>query len=262
MNAKALIDGDSLLYKAGFSFEEKTNWNELDNELGATDETDISLSPAYELSKKSIVEQINIIKEATKCDSIELWLSGHNNFRFDVLPTYKHNRLKSRKPMSYDYLWNFLIKEYKANVAEGCEADDVVVYKKTNYPDDYILCAIDKDVLYQTAGYHYNYGNGKWIEVTPKEAHRFFYYQILVGDTVDGYKGVVGIGKTKANKLLDNTPPDEYWNMCIETAMKAMNFEKKEAIEYLLPQARVANMHQITGKNEGKFNIELWTPNM
>lgn len=33
----------------------------------------------------------------------------------------------------------------------------MVVYLKTTHPLQYVLCAIDKDVLYQTEGNHYNY---------------------------------------------------------------------------------------------------------
>ena len=263
---KALIDADSLLYKAGFSYEEKTNWNELENELGIVKEPSISITSDIIEARNAIDGLIENIRFKTGCDEIEVWLTGHNNFRYEVLESYKSNRKDSRKPVAFGNLWDYLITHYDALVADDYEADDVVVYKKSKYPDDYFLCAIDKDVLYQTVGTHYNYGNDELITTTPYDSLRFFYYQILKGDQVDGYKGVPNIGHVKANKILDEAEGNsnnlewEYWTACIKACMDTMKLSKKEAKEYMTVQARMASMHQLRETSKNEYKVVLWKP--
>ena len=268
---KALIDADSLLYKCGFTFEEKTDWNEIDLKIGDTTESDISYVSNLVEAKNAIDGLIENIKFKTGCDSIELWLTGKGNFRHTIVDDYKHNRVGARKPTDYDKLWDYLINQYKANIAEGYEADDMVVYLKTTYPDDYFLCAIDKDVIYQTEGSHYNYNSDELIEVKYNDTIRFFYSQILTGDVVDGYKGVVGIGKVKASKILDEaeeifnssqsttTLEDCYFDACVEACVDKMKLNEEKAKEYVIKQGQLASMHQLKiDPSSGKLCINLW----
>lgn len=249
---KALVDADSLIYKSGFTFEEKFAWNELELELGLEEDPESYFTSDVLLAKNAIDGIMENIKFNTGCDEVELWLTSGHNFRTDVYPLYKSNRKDSRKPTDYNELKAYLISKYKANVATGYEADDVVVYKKTNDPEEYFLCAIDKDVLYQTEGTHYNYNNDEFISITKEEADRFFYYQTLTGDIVDGYPGCPGIGKVKANKILDQAEEDNisYWEAVVDT-YKSKGLTEEDA----LVQARCASMHQFNGTE-----IELWKP--
>jgi len=261
----ALIDADSLLYKVGFVFEEKVDWNEWERFVGATDATDISITADVVSAKNAIDGMIENILFKTGADDYELWLTGGNNFRYEILPTYKHNRKNVRKPLAFNELWEYLIEKYQANIAEGFEADDMVVMLKTLKPDDYFLCAIDKDVLYQTEGTHFNYGNDEFVEVTKEEALRFFYYQLLVGDTTDGYSGCPSIGKKRATKILDEAYEaykenpkgnlEAYYWVAVVKAYEA----KDIPMEDILVQARVANMHQLEGTSE-KLKVNLWKP--
>jgi DNA polymerase I len=253
----ALIDADSLIYKAGFTFEDKFCWNELELELGIDEIKEEQVTYDVLLAKNAIDACIENIKFNTGCDEVELWLTSGSNFRYEVYEDYKSNRKSGSKPMAYDSLFKYLIDRYKANIAYGVEADDIVVYKKTNYPDDYYLCAIDKDVLLQTEGSHLNYNNNKTIKVTTKEAERFFYFQVLMGDVTDGYPGCKGIGKVKANKILDECEKEglDYWETIVTT------YESKGLTEeFALSQARCASMHQVSIDKEGKFKIDLWSP--
>ena len=199
----ALVDADSLLYKTGFAFEDKTDWNSLAVLVGKAVDPDISKTTDVLGAKNAIDALIENIKFKTGCDEVELWLSGGNNFRYDVLPTYKSNRASYEKPLAYGELWEYLITKYSAKVTDGFEADDVVVYLKKTHPEDYLLCAIDKDVLKQTVGAHYNYGTDEIVETSKEEAVRFFFFQVLKGDPVDGYKGCPSIGDKRANVILD-----------------------------------------------------------
>lgn len=258
----ALVDADSLLYKVGFTWEEKTDWGDGDG---------IAYSSDLQTCKNAIDGTIENIMFNTGCDEVELWLTGTGNFRHKVVDDYKHNRVNSRKPTDYDKLKLYMLHKYDAQVTHGYEADDMVVYLKTTKPDDYYLCAIDKDVLYQAVGSHYNYNDGSIITTTEKGALRFLYYQILMGDPTDGYKGVPNIGKVKATKILDKVEADNpdaslddlevaYWNTCITVAMEAMCVDELGAREHLVKQARLASMHQLMCDEGGDFYIELWKP--
>lgn len=231
----ALIDADSLLYRIGFAGEEKVSWKQYDDECTLDD---VYISDNFFLFKQ-LDEMINRIKTATDTKEVKLVFSGANNFRFQVATTYKHNRV-NRKPSGYSAMLEHLTLNYHSVITDGYEADDYVVYLKTNYPDSYILCAIDKDVLYQTVGVHYNYVKCEWVTTTQEMATRFFWYQVLVGDVTDGYKGLPSFGKVKADTFLDSIDPLQYHN-----EIRDLFISKGYSEEYFLTQCRLANMHQL-----------------
>lgn len=247
----ALVDADSLIYRVACAIEEKTIWNEAEFEAGLEDELIVTYETNIKQAKSTVDGLIENILFATGCDGYELWLTGKTNFRDDNPLGYKANRKDIRRPEGYSEIKQHLIDKHGAKLQEGLEADDIVVYLKTTYPDDYILCAIDKDVLLQTVGTHYNYGNDTEVTVNEVEAIRFAYYQTLVGDPVDGYKGCPGIGKVKGGKLLnDLTDESEMWSVVVET------YEKKGlTIDDAINTMRLANMHQWNGKK-----VVYWTP--
>ena len=238
----ALIDTDSLLYKVGFALEDTIDWDCDDN---------YSHYSNLDKQKKSIIEKVNSICKATGCDDYELWLTGSNNFRNNNPLGYKENRKDIRKPTDFSELKKWLVDTMNTHVAVGLEADDVVVYLKDNNYDKYILCAIDKDVLYQTEGTHYNYGTETTVTVNKDEAIWFAYYQTLAGDITDGYTGVPGIGKVKATKIIEGIIDEvELWNKVLETYLDK-GLTEEDAINTM----RLASMKQYNGKE-----IILWNP--
>ena len=239
----ALIDADSLLYKVGFALEDSIDWDCDDNHSHYSN---------LEKQQQSIKDKVNTIVKATGCDSYELWLTGSGNFREDNPLGYKQNRVGIRKPTDFSDLKKWLIDNMNTKVAVGIEADDMVVYLKDNNYDKYILCAIDKDVLYQTEGNHYNYDKNTTIEVSKDEAIWFAYYQTLVGDVTDGYKGCPSIGDARARKLIDDIYDEkELWKIVVDTYI-SKGLTEQEAIYTM----QLANMKQYNGKE-----IVLWLPN-
>ena len=248
---KALVDADSLLYKVGFALEDKVIWNEMEVISGLEEEMDIDYFTNIEQCYRTFDQFIDNILFATDCDSPLLVFSGKGNFRLDFPIDYKTNRKDSRKPLGYSELLEYAEGKYETRTPIGMEADDFVVYIKTTYPEDYILCAIDKDVLYQTVGTHYNYGKDEEVTVGAWDATWFAYYQTLTGDTSDGYKGCVGIGDKKARKILDGLKSErELWEAVVE-AYESKEQSEEEAIWTM----RLANMHQFNGTG-----IVLWNP--
>lgn len=247
---KALIDADSLLYKVGFAIEEKVIWNEPEYEAGL-EEPEIDYFTDLNQCSKTLDQLIDNILFATDCDSALLVFTGADNFRYDNPLGYKEHRTGARKPTGYEEILAYAKTYYTTETVEGMEADDFVVWLKTEEPEDWILCAIDKDVLYQTEGTHYNYNRDEEVTVTAEEAVRYAYYQTLVGDTSDGYKGCPGIGPKKADKILDECETEqEMWDAVVEAFDK-----KKLCIDHATNMMRLANMHQYNG-NE----VILWTP--
>jgi 5'-3' exonuclease len=104
------------------------------------------------------------------------------------------------------------------------EADDLIYFNSQLYEvNDYIICSIDKD-LKQIEGLHFDYyqlkikdENGEYLMdefgkevkkrkgfqyVSKENAENLVWEMMLIGDTSDNIKGVKGIGKVKATKLL------------------------------------------------------------
>ena len=76
------------------------------------------------------------------------------------------------------------------------------------YFNTFNVVSIDKD-LDQFVGWHYNPKKKIRYLISPNDAIRFFYYQMLVGDTADNVKGVKGIGPKKAERILANCETEE-----------------------------------------------------
>jgi len=184
-NATALIDGDILVYRVGFST------NEPDEEK-------------FALSRMG-----NFVDRLIRLEGIETYegyLTGKNNYRSEIATeqAYKGNRKDARKPVHYDSLREYLISKWGFTVVDGQEADDAIGIKAYELPEDSsCIMTIDKD-LDMIRGWHYNFVKEDLYYVTEKEAIKNFYIQILTGDRVDNIPGIKGIGPVKAKKILEN----------------------------------------------------------
>ena len=149
-----------------------------------------------------------------------LYLTGENNFRYKIFPEYKANRKNLVRPKYLTAVKQYLISEHNAIISDGNEADDLcgIDQCQSNAAgQDTVLYHIDKD-LNMIPGKHYNpplTRNGVVIKeekeyiVSPADALRFFYTQLLVGDPTDGIKGAPGIGKVKAERILQGLTTEE-----------------------------------------------------
>lgn len=109
-----------------------------------------------------------------------------------------------KRPKWEEIVKQYLITAWDAQVTDGYEADDAMGFRQCELSaeeDNSVICTIDKD-LDQVPGGHYNFVKKQKYYISDEEGTRFFYYQMLIGDSTDGIKGVVGIGKAKAEKLL------------------------------------------------------------
>jgi len=174
MSRTLLIDGDSICY--------------------------ICSKDTFEESAKLVDKLMAEIIKTTRATNYIVFLSKGPYYRHIINPEYKANR-KASPLLWLKSLKAYLIERYKAHIPSSIEADDAVAYYKSFMPDA-VICAIDKDVLKQVAGEHYNYYKREWVVTTPEQAHKWLYLQALMGDPGDNIKGLPKVGIKKAEKIL------------------------------------------------------------
>lgn len=223
----ALIDADTIVYNACLACEKviellpeefytKEEWAEL-MKLGEPDE----LGRVYDSNLDEIIAhagyKLSKILELTGCKDVELHFTGNTmkSFRYDLYPEYKGNRKGIHRPTYLIEAKAAIAEKYKGTIHEKIEADDAVVYLMRKYPEKYILCAVDKDVLNAVAGRHFNYYESgqynidmKWQETSVITAKLFPYRQALMGDKSDNIIGLERVGPKKASVIIDDTCQD------------------------------------------------------
>lgn len=133
-------------------------------------------------------------------DNIELCFTSKTNFRNEVYPLYKANRIGVVRPKYLNEIKTALMRRYKYKIEEGFEADDILareVYADRNS----ILVTIDKDLL-QVRGLHYNFLTGVKQYVDEHRASLLYWRQVLTGDSTDNIPGLRGVGSKTAAKLI------------------------------------------------------------
>ena len=201
---RALLDGDIYAFRSAASAE--------------NDSLGLAIFRVEEMIDKTLAE--------TGATEFSIFLSGDNNFRYQIYPEYKATRSKI-KPRFLKEVKDYLIEKYKAITSDGCEADDLLGIEQcaaTEQNDGCafaiynvsptIICSLDKD-LRMIPGMHYSFEiNGvsslgkSWtrpmeiVNVEAFEGLKRFYTQLLTGDSTDNIKGAAGIGKVKAAAIL------------------------------------------------------------
>ena len=196
-----LIDADVLVYQCGFSSDANARKEFLELHGIPKSELNDKLLAAYvglheplPFALKIVKNKINEILEVVGADTYECYLTGKNNYRNEILPTYKANRDPAHRPHWYKEIKQYLIDKHDAIVVDGEEADDALGYRQMTEPDDHTcICTIDKD-LDCVPGFHWNWSPSRFergvYNVSELEAMRFFYTQCLTGDTTDNIPGL------------------------------------------------------------------------
>jgi hypothetical protein len=138
-------------------------------------------------------------------DKYRVFLSGDRNFRKQLYPDYKANRLHLPRPAYLDSLRELLVREWGAEVVEGYEADDGIGMAHSEHT---IVVSNDKDFL-QLEGVIFDPVKSNFYTVSEDEAAYSFYLQMLKGDASDNVSGVAGIGEVRGRRILDGCLPSE-----------------------------------------------------
>lgn len=191
----ALIDGDIIVYSCGFASDAAAKANGMTREpLGHC--------------LNGVNETIKAIMRATDCNEARVWLTssgGEGGYRDDLYPDYKANRTAA-KPQWYGEIRSHLLGYWCAEEStDGREADDelgIDLVELGELGEYAVLCSKDKD-LDMIPGLHYNFSKTKKDKgvymVSKVEGDRFFYKQMLTGDSTDNIPGMyksVGVKAT------------------------------------------------------------------
>lgn len=280
MNMKTIvaIDGDLIGFKSAAANEERTiearhipsgrvktfkhrteMKKEIDLEKFPLDEfeiTDVQTCEDISHALHTVKMMVQGIVEKADADSIEMYMSGNDNFR-DTLPLpekYKGNRDDTLRPVQLKEVRDYLVKKYGAIIYHG-EADDVISIRqyeglqseKTNKPYKLIAASIDKDT-YGCDGWMLNWdkmdtpflveGLGKlWQDDKGKVwgvGFKWKCLQWIVGDSVDNLKPTflagVKFGEKTAFKILD---PLESYDECIRAVANKYKEWYPEPVKYV-----------------------------
>lgn len=159
------------------------------------------------LAKHRLDKTINDIIIGSGASEAHLFVSGGDNFRKQLCPSYKEHRKDKPVPKYREMLRQHLIWNWGAVECEGYEADDACgIYQS----DDTIICGIDKDLL-QIPGKHYQWPIVRkgvvvrpelYHNITEEQGMRNFFTQMLTGDVADNIKGIHGVGIKRAEAIL------------------------------------------------------------
>lgn len=191
------------------------------------------------------------------------------NFRYEVAKTkpYKGTR-KNPKPFHFNNILAHMEATYDLRVApEGLEADDALGIYQCDSEEETVICSRDKD-LRMIPGWHFSWECGGqqaigpvktddlgWLEMQLKDVVRagkpatekkvigygqkFFYFQLLCGDTVDNIPGLPKVGAVKAYELVyEATSVEELYKIVKEAYVEKLG-HSKETKEYLFEQAKL-----------------------
>lgn len=292
-----LIDGDYVIYAAGFAGQKKTylgltdgyacgpcnNLTELAQEVldrvdakpkdlhehGTQVYEHIAVDPLDHVlhsAKNMIQTQIDETLDRIKCDPDDLMISvfvdGDGNFRSRLasIRPYKGQRSAAAKPVLYNDIRQYLIECWAATVVYDQESDDAMAIMATKRRAEGItpiICGVDKDML-QVPAIHKNPNKG-WRKVTEAQGRGFLYRQCLTGDPVDNIPGCYKCGPAKAASIiLDDMTEKEMW--LAVTAAYAESVEKYGEDIYgglNYYDAAIENMRLVYLRREPH---ELWEP--
>lgn len=249
---RLMIDGDIFRYEIGAVCQ--------------TPETHFGVTVMIPRRRSFVVDKVDHmierIMEATDADAFEIFLSGSTNFRNEIAVTnpYKGQRNKE-KPYHWPTIGEILRDSYDAYTVHGAEADDAISIFARLDPDNTIVASRDKDLRIIPC-YHYAWRCGESqpeipvhkveylgeIRAVPYPSGgyklvgnglKFFYGQVLCGDSVDNYKGCPGVGPVAAVNLL-GACTDEVQLFEATLSAYSRKLGSENGLNLLLENARLA----------------------
>jgi 5'-3' exonuclease len=179
----SIIDGDVLVYMSIWK-------NETLNE-----------------AKGKFNELLSDVMSSTFSTDYVMAIGGPDNFRVDLFDDYKGNRKKAKdtRPDWFGDLKSWVVDTFEgAILTDNCEADDMVRVWANECDAagiSRVVCSIDKD-LDCIVGNHFNPRTRSIYQITEEYAERFYWQQVLTGDSTDNIPGLWKCGPVKAKKIL------------------------------------------------------------
>jgi 5'-3' exonuclease len=151
-------------------------------------------------SVKKTMEKITTAVEATEV--ITFVSSEGETFREALDPNYKANRDSKHKPHWFPEIKEYLFRSWGGELSPtGLEADDAMAIFQMSHFGTTLLCTQDKD-LNMIPGRHFNWRTESFQDISEEEALRFFWRQMITGDSADNIKGIWGLGPKRSEAIL------------------------------------------------------------
>lgn len=241
-----VIDGDILAYQIATNNEVETNWGDGLWTLHSDENS----------CKQQFDAVIDDLGSNLSADDYVVALTDKNNFRKDILPTYKSNRNAKRKPLVLKAMRQHIMDKHNGVMWKNLEADDVMGIMATEpTQEDRVLVSIDKDM--RTIPCTLSNDGSTTTQIPQRLADYNFMLQVLTGDKVDGYDGIDGVGIKTAEKLIQkytNVSLLDLWKI-VKGIYKDKGYTEKEALQ----QARVAHILRHGEYNKKTGKVKLWT---
>jgi 5'-3' exonuclease len=248
-----LFDFDSMLYKASYkvaTIQDIRKWFKMGKSK------DWMRQEIVELSVNRLSNMSDAIFETIEDTGITIGNTVYymtdcrQSFRKEVSEIYKIHRPQNK--------WVRLVRRRLldmsfAVVSDVYEADDLIARDHAILGEDKcLILSMDKD-LKQLPGIHFDYyrkptrklADGTYplgadgfklvhpyrglSFVSQQQANKLFWTQMLQGDTSDNITGVKGIGKVKANKIIEAADPSQYEEKVKEQFIRA--YGKEEGVK-------------------------------
>lgn len=244
-----LIDGDLYAFSTSVAFQEENPFTgEL--EYNGTLARSVMDQRIRNMMKRFGTHKVKVF---FSCDRA-------NNWRRAIVPSYKMNRQGKLSPIGLAGMISYM-KECWPYVEEPTlEADDLIGIYATDRSlcKDPIICSYDKDFL-TIPGKIYNSNKDILKKMNKVESFKAFIYQVLIGDSSDGYKGLKNQGPKKAMAFIakHSRTLHDIWEPLLELAGKCGHDE-----EYIISQARMAHILQKGDYDFETKAVRLWEPHM
>ena len=272
---KAVVDGDMLLYAAASSNVVQVVRHD---EMIVCQSDPVDGFIKYQQKIDYISSQLDVDPEI----DIMHCFTEKGMFRRELWPAYKANRT-TPKPLGYSAIKDKCTAQPWAVMHQQVEADDLIGIFATGFQelnDPAVIVSGDKDLL-QIPGLHYwpepfwgaksKEGLRTWFKEFGMEEHspyqftipkaaaeRFFWAQVLAGDSTDGIDGVPGTGMVTATREVakwDISEPMGCWEKVIRIYAK-----KGKSEDHATTQARLVRILRNGDYNMTTSQLSLWTP--
>lgn len=266
MKTTLLIDADIVAFKIA-SISQKTHKFQDDETGEVTECVDVD-------EWEDVAPRVDVLlaeyMEHTKADELIICLScpTEEGWRKAIYPDYKAKRDYSKRPVYLTAVKDYMAEKYRSYRKPTMEADDIMGILSTHptlVPGRKVIVSEDKD-MQTIPGWLWNPAkDSKPRLIDEHNANYFHFYQTLVGDSTDNYKGCPGIGPKKAEVILEahchETKHDSLFEDDLAWADIVAAFEKKGLTEDdAILQAQLARICRADDYNFKTQQVILWTP--
>lgn len=242
---KLLFDADIIAFKAAAATEQPINWGDGIWTLHGYEQDVIDHAMSY---MQSVADKLDT-------QDVLLFLTGANNWRKDILPSYKSNRKDTRKPLMLPFIRQFMVDNLGATIVDTFEADDLLGIEATS-TDDCIIVSEDKDLKTIPAMVYNPQKDDAPVLIPEFTAAWNHMFQTLTGDSTDGYSGCPKVGPVAAKKILQDIDQVEDLWPAVVAAFKKQNLSEEVALQ----QAQVARICHASDFDKETGKVIPWTP--